>query len=102
MSECQMTVKEFCEKYDKKEANVRAKISRSKETLSGHITKTPCSKAFLLDEFAVDFLLSDRRETNDVYEKSKEETCEQKVSASEPVVNKSDMYMHWSSEKRKR
>lgn len=102
MNELQMTVKEFCEKYDKKEANVRAKISRSKETLSGHITKTLCSKAFLLDEFAVDFLLSDRRETNDVYEKAKEETYEQKASASEPVVNKPDMYLHWSSEKKEK
>ena len=61
-----MTIKEFCQKYDRLEANVRGKIQRNRSLLKEHITKTPYSKTVSLDEFAVSFLLEDRRNRNSV------------------------------------
>lgn len=92
-----MTIKEFCLKYEKTEANVRAKINRNKDKLEGHITKTPYSKTYLLDEFAIDFLLDDKR-TRLCSQDSGKLKGENK-NANDLNV---DMYQHWSKQKKEK
>lgn len=101
-----MTIKEFCQKYDRLEANVRGKIQRNRSLLKEHITKTPYSKTVSLDEFAVNFLLEDRRSRKSVKkqnEKSDAAAAEKPVEDPAPKNTASEYeyqaYHFWSDEK---
>lgn len=101
-----MTIKEFCKKYDRLEANVRGKIHRNRSSLKEHITKTPYSKNVSLDEFAVNFLLEDRRSRKSVKkqnEKSDAAAAEKPVEDPAPKNTASEYeyqaYHFWSDEK---
>ena len=48
-----VSVREFCARYDVSHQAVYKKISRNKNRLEGHITKSGC---FMLDDYAEDFL----------------------------------------------
>ena len=97
-----MTIKEFCEKYNKSEPNVRAKLNRNKEKLKDHITTAPYSKTITFDEYAENFLLGDQRGksgTEDIAEKK----AAPAQHASPPTANKGGlMYKHWSTEKKEK
>lgn len=94
-----MTIKEFCQQYNKSEANVRAKINHNKEKLDGHITKSPYTKTIMLDEFAINFLLNDQRgklHSQDINEKAA-------APMAAPTVKVGvDTYQHWSGQKKER
>lgn len=93
-----MTIKEFCEKYNKDEKNVRAKVFRYKGELKDHISKMPNTKALNLDDYAVEFLLEDRRGryNQDIPEQPTEEE-------NVPLrPNNVDMFPHWSAEKKQK
>ncbi len=92
-----MTIKEFCEKYNKDEKNVRAKVFRYKNELKDHISKTPYTKTLNLDDYAVEFLLEDRRGryNQDIPEQPTEEDTTVRP-------NDVDMFPHWSAEKKRR
>lgn len=102
-----MTIKEFCQKYDRLEANVRGKIQRNRSLLKEHITKTPYSKTVSLDEFAVSFLLEDRRNRNSVKklnEKPVATAAKKPVEDPAPKNTDSESYEYqayhfWSDEK---
>lgn len=95
-----MTIKEFCLKYEKTEANVRAKINRNKDKLEGHITKTPYSKTYVLDEFAIDFLLNDKRTRLCSQDSGKLKA--ENNNANELNDLNVDMYQHWSEQKKEK
>lgn len=91
-----MTIKEFCEKYNKDEKNVRAKVFRYKGELKDHISKTPYTKTLNLDDYAVEFLLEDRRGryNQDIPEQPTEDVSFR--------PNNVDMFPHWSAEKKRK
>lgn len=93
-----MTIKELCEKYNKDEKNVRAKVFRYKGELKDHISKMPNTKALNLDDYAVEFLLEDRRGryNQDIPEQPTEK---EDVSL---CPNNVDMFPHWSAEKKRK
>lgn len=93
-----MTIKEFCEKYNKDEKNVRAKVFRYKGELKDHISKMPNTKALNLDDYAVEFLLEDRRSryNRDI---SEQPTEEEEFSLR---PNNVDMFPHWSADKKQK
>lgn len=82
-----MTIKEFCEKYNKSEPNVRAKLNRNKEKLKDHITTTPYSKTITFDEYAENFLLGDQRGKNGT-EDNAEKKAASAQHAAPPTANK--------------
>ncbi|WP_455527844.1 hypothetical protein [Huintestinicola sp.] len=56
-----MTLKEFCEKYNKNEKNVRAKLNyhirKHKDILNDHIETAPYSRNVIFDEYVEELLL---------------------------------------------
>ena len=97
-----MTIKEFCEQYNKVETNVRAKIAHNKEQLKDHITKSPYTRTITLDDFAVSFLLEDRRNKNGSYKGSEENVSDKQPINPISVKETSDIFQHWSDEKKKK
>ena len=81
-----MTIKEFCTEYDKSEANVRAKIAHNKDKLKDHVAKSPYTRTITLDDFAVSFLLEDRRSKSSSDE-SFERKSEEKVVPKGTMIN---------------
>lgn len=90
-----MTIREFCEQYNKTEATVSAKIHRNKDILNEHILKTPYTKTIMLDEYAIEFLLTDQRTANAV------DTSITSASnkTDKPVKDDTQIYRSWSAEK---
>lgn len=97
-----MTIKEFCEQYNKVETNVRAKIAHNKEQLKDHITKSPYTRTITLDDFAVSFLLEDRRNKNGSYKGSEGNVSDKQPINPISVKETPDTFQHWSDEKKKR
>lgn len=93
-----MTIKEFCNQYGKTEANVYAKLRRSKNELGEHISKTPYSKTLVLDEYAVNYLLTDKRSGNAAEIVSKFEQIEEPIKLKEET----QLYKFWSDDKSKK
>ena len=93
-----MTIKEFCNYYGKSEANIYAKLRRSKNELGEHISKTPYSKTLVLDEYAVNYLLTDKRSGNASEIVSKPEQIEEPIKLKEET----QLYKFWSDDKSKK
>lgn len=96
-----MTIKEFCQKYKKDEANVRAKIYRYKSELNGHVSKK--GKTSDLDDFAIEFLLNDRRSHSSLSEDSSPaDTAEpvvQDKDAEKENPNMNQTYKYWNTDR---
>lgn len=97
-----MTIKEFCEQYNKVETNVRAKIAHNKEQLKDHITKSPYTRTITLDDFAVSFLLEDRRNKNGSYKGSEGIVSDKQPINPISVKETPDTFQHWSDEKKQK
>lgn len=90
-----MTIQEFCEQYNKTEATVSAKIHRNKDILNEHILKTPYTKTIMLDEYAIEFLLTDQRTANAV----DNSITFASNKTDKPVKDDTQIYRSWSAEK---
>lgn len=97
-----MTINEFCIKYGKTEANVRAKIAHNKEELKDHVSKSPYTRTISLDDYAISFLLEDRRSKSGSDKNIASKT--EKKELSKETLNKEapDIFQYWSVEKKQR
>lgn len=97
-----MTIKEFCTEYGKSETNVRAKIAHNKDKLKDHVSKSPYTRTITIDDFAVSFLLEDRRSKGSSDE-SFERKSEEKVVPKGTMSNETaDAFQNWNDAKKKR
>ena len=95
-----MTIKEFCTEYGKSETNVRAKIAHNKDKLKDHVSKSPYTRTITIDDFAVSFLLEDRRSKGSSDE-SFERKSEEKVVPKGTMSNETaDAFQNWNDAKK--
>lgn len=97
-----MTIKEFCTEYGKSETNVRAKIAHNKDKLKDHVSKSPYTRTITLDDFAVSFLLEDRRSKSSSDESFTRKTEENEMPKGASVNDTVDIFQNWSDVKKKR
>lgn len=94
-----MTIREFCEQYGKTKVNVYAKLRRNKETLNGHISKTPYTKTIILDEYAINYLLTDQRTSNTAAKNVNTEINSTPDLTDKSINNDNQIYKTWNKEK---
>ena len=104
-----MTINELCKQYNRNESSIRQKFARSKARLEGHITKSPYSKTISLDDYAVRYLLEDKRNRNvhmqiqNAPEPQPDDPQPAELhSLGAEIKDTADMYSHWSDEKKKK
>lgn len=95
-----MTIKEFCTEYGKSETNVRAKIAHNKDKLKDHVSKSPYTRTITLDDFAVSFLLEDRRSKSSSDESFTRKTEENEMPKGASVNDTVDIFQNWSDVKK--
>ena len=96
-----MTINELCKQYNRNESSIRQKFARSKARLEGHITISPYSKTISLDDYAVRYLLEDKRSRNRTQSAPEPPVTTSKALETE-IKNNADMFLYWSDEKKQR